>query len=301
MSNITTIIAALGENPHLYESITSAGSLSKEIILLDMGIASEDIKRCQDIPLLRIEKIAPVSHVELLREKSKQYAKTDYILFLDPDEILPPQLVQTLLSQYESFDVVKTPRKNMIMEKWIQHARWWPDYQVRLFKKEAAIWPTEIHKQPVTKGTELILEPLEELSIIHYNYESLDEFLSKMLRYAKAEATTKFQKKESYTLATALKDGTNEFISRYFAADGYKDGMHGFVLSFLQMLYYPLVYFYIWEMKNYEEMESKRIIDESYSFTENLLINHTHWILQKKLMSKARSLHKRIASFLIRI
>lgn len=300
MSKITTIIVGIGENSHLEECITSALSLSHEVVLLDMGISAQNIEKCQGVSGLRIEKINPVSHVELIREDSKKYATTDYILFLDPDEVLQPKLVELIRSQYESYDTIKIPRKNIIMSKWIEHARWWPDYQIRVFKKDAAIWPTEIHKQPEIKGTELILEPLEELSIIHYNYETLDEFLSKMLRYAKAEAMTKFEKKEMYTLAQALKDGTNEFISRYFAGDGFKDGMHGFVLSFLQLMYYPLVNFYMWEMGTYEKVEDKEIIHASETFPRTLLQETVYWLNSKSLSNSSSQIKNRILQKLLK-
>ncbi len=300
MSNITTIIVGIGENPHLEECISSALPISHEVVLLDMGIHAQNIASCRELPGLRIEKINPVSHVELIREDSKKYATTDYILFLDPDEILQPKLVEMIRTKYEAYDTIKIPRKNIIMSKWIEHARWWPDYQTRVFKKDAAIWPTEIHKQPEIKGTELIFEPLEELSIIHYNYESLDEFLSKMLRYAKAEATKKFQNKETYTLAQALKEGTNEFISRYFAGDGFKDGMHGFVLSFLQLMYYPLVYFYMWELGKYEKVDEKEITTASETYSRTLFKETVYWFNSKSLSNSSSQIKNRILQKLLK-
>lgn len=279
--NITTIIAAIGTNPHIEESIRSAIPLSQEVVVINMGIHPQELKQIQEIQGVRIVDHEPVSHIELLREKSKEYAQTEYILFLDPDEIPPPSLVSALKERYEEYDVIKIPRKNMIMGKWIEHARWWPDYQIRLFKKESAVWPTEIHKQPETKGEELILEPKEELAIMHYNYNSLDEYLLKMIRYAKAEATTKFGNDDKYSLSEALKQGVNEFISRYYAADGYKDGMHGFALSFLQLMYYPLVYFYLWEMKKYEQVDEQELNESIGSFTTTLLHDSIHWCREK--------------------
>lgn len=299
MSTITTIIAAIGTNPHIEESIQSVLPLSQEVVLINMGIHPNELQKIQSIPNLRIVNHEPVSHIELLREQSKEYAQTEYILFLDPDEVLPQALVDLLKNQTEEYDLIKIPRKNMIMGKWIEHARWWPDYQVRVFKKDAATWPKEIHKQPKTRGKELILEPKEELAIIHFNYNSLDEYLVKMIRYAKSEATTKFEKKEAYDLASSLKQGTSEFISRYFAADGYKDGMHGFTLSFLQLMYYPLVYFYLWEMKRYEEVDTHTTINTASSFTVQMFLESNYWERKKKLSKQSSTVFKKLSAFLL--
>ena len=135
----------------------------------------------------------------------------------------------------------------------------------KTFQKDAVVWLTEIHKQPATSGKEYKVAENESLAIVHYNYESLDEYFSKALRYAKAEASEKI-KISSYSLTLAVKNALSEFISRFFAFDGYKDGMHGFVLAFLQMFYSFLVYFYWWELKKYPITEVNKLTSEINAF-----------------------------------
>jgi len=55
------------------------------------------------------------------------------------------------------------------------------------------------------------------------------------------------------TFPETVRRAVNEFVSRYFAAEGYKDGMQGFVLSCFQMIYYFLVYFYYLEMMKFKD------------------------------------------------
>jgi (heptosyl)LPS beta-1,4-glucosyltransferase len=182
------------------------------------------------------------------------------------------------------------PRKNMIFGKWIQRSRWWPDYQVRLFKRDSVTWPKEIHKQPQVKGNGYTIEAEEQCAILHYNYESVDEFMQKMSRYAKSEAG----ELSSFSLSEALKKGLSEFISRYFADEGYKDGLHGFVLAFLQMFYYFLVYVYYWERKKYEESSLESLQSNISEFFKNGLHETNHWLIQKKLVRGFAALKARI-------
>jgi (heptosyl)LPS beta-1,4-glucosyltransferase len=233
-------------------------------------------------------------YVEEIREKSKNYAKTEYVLFLDPDEIIPEKLSDYLIDNYKNYDYFSIPRKNIIFNKWISHARWWPDYQIRLFKKESVIWPNILHAQPDTKGSNFKIPEDEDMAITHHNYESLDEFLLKMIRYAKADA----KNRKEYSLGQALTDGKNEFISRYFAFDGYKEGIHGFILSFLQLMYYPLVYFYYWEggKDNEKEIENNAF----NKFVKSLALESLHWGDQKKILTKMNKIKIFLTKFILK-
>lgn len=299
MKDITTIIAAYGNNPHLFNCIDSVYDISKKIILLDMGI-EDDLNKIKKYKNLKIKKIDRVSHIELIREDSKKYADTEYILFLDPDEILEKSLKKEILSVYKDYDALRIPRKNIIFNKWIKNTRWWPDYQTRLFKKERVFWKKEIHSQPEIKGSVYNISENGALAIKHYNYNNLDEFLEKMKRYAKADAESRLKNKQEYTLSKALSQGIQEFISRYFAGDGYKNGMHGFLLSFLQLMYYPLVYFYLWEKENYKDIDRQEIISDTEFFSKKLFREVNYWSIKKNLKTKTPKIKKKIINKLLK-
>lgn len=282
MDDISAIIVVKNNPPHLFEAISSIQGFVKEIIVADIGIDEFILKKLNEnkkVKIIEIKKKVP--SVELIREELKQYASGKYILFLDPDEIVSEILQKILLSIYQDYDYIKIPRKNIIFGKWIKYSRWWPDYQVRLFKKDSVTWPKKIHTQPRVSGNGYTVDPNEKLALIHYNYESIDEFMQKFVRYAKAEAS----ELSSFSLSEALKKAVSEFTSRYFADEGYKDGTHGFVLSFLQMFYYFLVYVYYWEGKRYKEDSNESAYQNIYTFFKNGLYETTHWLIQKKLVS----------------
>lgn len=295
MNNITTIIVALGEPKYLLESIESVQKLSSEIVIVDIGLNDSVKDALRTVEKVRVVQEQPVDYVEQIREKTKELAQTEYILFLDPDEIIPETLSTQLIAQYNQYDYVSIPRMNMILGKWMEHSRWWPDYQIRLFKKASVIWPKIIHEQPNTTGTEYKIPAEKENAIVHHNYESVDEYLSKMIRYAKSDA----QSRTSYSLGEGLSDGTREFISRYFAAEGYRDGMHGFALSFLQLMYYALVYFYFWEKQKYRADDSD-IPHTAQSFFTDIFYQTNFWGINKKLFSSQESLWYRIINKLLK-
>lgn len=301
MARISAIIVANGKPPHIFESIFSLENFADEIIVADIGIDTALTQKLSENKLVKILKIdKEVPYVELIREELKQKTDSEYILFLDPDEILPESLVQTLKENVGKADYFSIPRKNIIFGKWIEHSRWWPDYQVRFFKKNKVVWPIHIHAQPEVQGQEMKLEPKEELAIIHHNYESIDEFMQKLVRYTRAEAKERIQQGKDYTAAEAMKNALSEFIGRYFAAEGYKDGMHGFVLSIMQMFYYFLVYFYYWEEKKTQDVKPDEISANMRQFFLRGLFESNFWMMQKKLNGHLSNLKLKIQNTLLK-
>lgn len=301
MNNISAIIVAKDYPRYLEQTINSISSFTYEIIVVDIGIEPallNKIKKNKRIIVKTINK--PVPYVELIREESKLYATGEYIFLLDPDEIVPESLIKTILPIYDEYDYLKIPRKNIIFGKWIKHSRWWPDYQIRLFKKNAVVWPKLIHHQPETNGKGFTLEAKEEYALIHHNYESVDEFMQKALRYAKSEAGELILTKKTFSLQDALQKALSEFISRYFSDEGYKDGMHGFILSLLQMFYYLLVYIYYWELNGHKEEDAKSTQNTIHSFFKNGLYALNHWQNQLNISSYGEKIKRKIVNKLLK-
>jgi len=80
------------------------------------------------------------------------------------------------------------------------------------------------------------------------------------MRYAKADAIERVESGQKLSLVQATRLSVSELISRFFAGEGYRDGMHGLVLAILQSFYYFMVYAYYWEAKKYKDLESESTI-----------------------------------------
>lgn len=268
---ITGITVVKGRPDHIYACLSSLEKIADEVMVVDIGM-DESLKQ----EVMKMKKVTyieedHVPYVELIRERVKNKAKYEYVLFLDADEELPPTLIAELKRTYKQYDAIQIARKNMVFGSWVQHSRWWPDSQIRLFKKNALTWPTKIHQQPVVTGTIHELPTTEELAILHHNYDSIDDFVSRMMRYAKVEATEKIEQKKEYHLQEAIRTAISEFVGRYFAGEGYKDGMMGFTLAILQLFYSFLVYFYYWEKRKYSADIEEPALNIKRFFAQGLM------------------------------
>src|SRR3990172_9337884 len=215
---ISAIIVVKNNPPHLFETLESIRNFVSEIIIGDIDIGNDYRKKLLENKKVRIVQLpSDIPFADLVKEDLKKQAKGEYILFLDPDEIFPRGAISYIQSSLEKYDFYYFPRKNIIFGKWIEHTRWWPDYQLRLFKKESVIWPKELHPIPKGKGKEYKFEAKVENAILHYNYDDIDQYLEKATRYAKSEAESLIQKKENYTLSQSLQKSLSEFIGRFFS------------------------------------------------------------------------------------
>ncbi len=263
-----------GEEENLARCLESVRRLADEIVVIDM--CSKDKGR--QVAKSFGAEVYPhkyLTYVEPARNFAISKAKGKWILVLDPDEKISRTLARRLRNiiideDKKDLDCVLIPRKNIILGKWMQNSRWWPDYLPRFFRKGRIRWPKEIHQQPNLSGKKIhTLLDSERFAIVHYNYESLDQFLERTKRYAEARAK-ELVKEKNYKLSNKdlLIKPLEEFLNRFFIGEAYKDGVHGLALSLLQAWAALLIYLKVWEIQKYaqkplEPRKVKEIISEA--------------------------------------
>ncbi len=278
MAKISAVVVNRNEAKQLDKCLSSLHGFANEIVVIDLD-SCDNSKHIAKKHQAKVISQQPVPIVEHIRQQSLKYATHNYVFIIDPDEVAPPKLKTELkLVLQDEPDYIEIPRKNIVFNKWIKYSRWWPDYQVRLFKKNKVSWPKEIHSQPVLEGQGYTLPAKEEFALIHHNYQNLTEYFQKNIRYAQSEALYYLQNKKTLTLKETVRRSTAEFISRFFAGHGFKDGTHGLVLSVLQFFYYFLVYFFYWEAGNYKpEIEETELINQASNLFSRTTKELIHW------------------------
>ena len=143
-------------------------------------------------------------------------SKNDWILSLDADERISPELAKeiqsSIINHKSSVDGYWIPRKNIIFGKWIEHTGWYPDYQFRLFKKgKGKFEEKHVHEMIKLEGEAGKLES----PIIHYNYENISHFLKKTLLYTENEANQLTEKGYNFSWQDSVRFPTKEFVSRF--------------------------------------------------------------------------------------
>jgi (heptosyl)LPS beta-1,4-glucosyltransferase len=250
--NISAVVNTRNEENNIEECLKSL-QFADEIIVVDME-STDNTKKIAGGYTDKIFDTKMVGFVEPARNFAIGKATGSWILIVDADERIPKTLAGKLIeiTQGEDGDFVRIPRKNLIFGQWTQHSRWWPDYNIRFFKKGSVEWQNEIHSIPVTTGIGINLDADEAYAIEHHHYNTIDEYFERALRYSSQQAKELIGNGYKFDVKDFITKPIGEFISRFFAGDGYKDGLHGLVLAFLQFFSVMLVYLKVWQYEGHQ-------------------------------------------------
>lgn len=171
-----------------------------------------------------------------------------WVLILDADERVTETLKKEIIEKIncEDFDGYFIPRKNYFLNKWIKHGGWWPDYTLRLFKKDRGkMQQRVVHEKVIVNGkVGYLKEPL-----LHYTYQSLDEFLRKMQEYSSLSAMEIIKNNPSKTkiFLKIFFSPVFTFLKMFILRKGFLEGWRGFILAVLYSFYSFLKYTKAWE------------------------------------------------------
>jgi glycosyltransferase involved in cell wall biosynthesis len=253
MATISVVVSVWNEEKHIARCLSSV-SWADEIIVVDNSstdktkqIAGKFTKKIFDRP----------NNLMLNLNKNFGFTKAtgDFILNLDGDEEIPVDLqkeIRTVINDTQSLDGYWISRKNIIFGKWIEHGIWWPDRQIRLFKREKGKFPcVHIHEYVKIDGrVGTLVNPY-----IHYNYESIHQYLTKIDRASSSEALSLEEMKYQVLWYDAIRFPVSDFVKIYFAQHGFKDGLHGLVLALLQAFYSFCTFAKVWETQGFTEKD----------------------------------------------
>ncbi|RLC34166.1 hypothetical protein DRH14_03555 [Candidatus Shapirobacteria bacterium] len=288
---ISAVINTRNEAKDLKKCLKSIKNFVDEMVVVDMKSTDDSIEVAKSFGA-RVFSHRHLNCVEPARNFAISKARGKWILLLDPDEYLTRHLKKELIkiTKRSDVDFVRMPRKNMIFGKWMRHSGSWPDYLIRFFKKGAIKWQKEIHSQPQYAGNGITILDSEQLAIRHNNYPTISSYLYRMLRYTKVQAQELQSNDYKLKLSDFILKPTQEFNSRFFAAQGYKDGIHGLIFALLQAFSQTLIYIRLWEKRG---MTEKNIPKESFvSASQESIYEYSHWFNQYFIKEKAGNIFK---------
>ncbi|MBI3485317.1 glycosyltransferase family 2 protein [Candidatus Daviesbacteria bacterium] len=276
VGKITAIINTYNEEKNIERVIKSLDFVD-EIIVCDM-YSDDDTAVIAKKLGAKIILHKNEGYVEPARNFAISKAAHEWILVVDADEEVQGSLANYLKEVVQKQVVstyIEIPRKNIIFGKWMKASMWWPDYNVRFFKKGSVEWSDQIHKKPKTAGQGVKLPGDEKWAIVHNHYQSVFEFVNRMNRYTDIQAKELKQRGYEFSWQDLISKPLNEFLSRFFANRGFEDGLHGLALSLLQAFSFLVLYLKLWEDKKFNEQ--KISLEELRSEAKKAQIEINYW------------------------
>ena len=227
-----------------------------EIIVVDNGCTDKTIEIARDKGAKIIESLK--GSFSGRRNLGAKQASGEWLLYVDVDERVTPLLKKEIEETTRNGTCVAyaIPRRNILLGHQMKWGGWWPDFVLRLIRKDALItWEGKLHEQPKIKGT------IGKLNnpLTHFSHRSLSEMVSKTNEWSEIEAKLLFESdhpKMSWWRFISI--ALREFWFRGVKKMGFLDGTVGVIEIIYQMFSRMITYAKLWEMQN-KKNESRNI------------------------------------------
>jgi glycosyltransferase involved in cell wall biosynthesis len=165
------------------------------------------------------------------KNRALDAAQGEWILSLDADERIPDALRNEILAAIDApaHDTYALPRLSSFCGHFIRHAGWYPDYIVRLFRRDAGRFSDDlVHESVIVKrGTSGRLRT----PMLHYSYLDDDAYLRKLTQYSTLGAQQAFAAGKRSSLSKAIVHACSAFLRSYVFKRGFLDGRAGVMVA----------------------------------------------------------------------
>jgi glycosyltransferase involved in cell wall biosynthesis len=199
-----------------------------EIIIVDSGSTDDTV----DIAKQYTDKIfiEPWRGQGHQKNRAIELAKGPWILSIDADERIPSGMATEIRDAIANDPeyVFAVRRKNMYQNRWIRHSGWWPDWVVRIFRKDQSKFSGHIIHESIQSKL-----PVNKLSnaLIHHSFKSPQDFLHRAAWYAHHKAVEMHQAGCRASAWTAVSHACYSFIHTYIIRLGLLDGAAGLLIA----------------------------------------------------------------------
>lgn len=228
------VILTKNEASRIAECIRSV-QWADEVLVVDDESQDDTVAIARDLGARVLQRRMDVEGRH--RNWAYDQAKHEWILSLDADERVTPELaqeIQAVLSNGTQFKVYSVPRRNFIGQRWIRYGGWYPSGQVKLFQRSIFRWEeTTVHPRAISNEPWGVLKG----DLLHFSYRDIEDFVAKMNRQTALEAQKWIADGRRVTLGKALWRSLDRFVRTYVGKRGYRDGFWGFVVAVMAGMY----------------------------------------------------------------
>jgi glycosyltransferase involved in cell wall biosynthesis len=181
-----------------------------------------------------------------------QYAanltKNEWVMFVDADEVVPPELVDEIQRELEGnhgqWDGYICHRRTFYLGRWIEYGGWYPDYEIRLYRRDKGKWVGDLHAKVGVEGK------VKQLNgrYLHYTYRDISDQIQTIDRYSRTAAEDMMRSGEQFSLFRLLLRPPFRFLKEYIFKAGFRDGLPGLIIAVSTVFYVFIKYAKLWEL-----------------------------------------------------
>lgn len=258
---ITAAVLTLNAETKIKKCLESL-SFCAEIIVVDSGSTDRTLQVAKEFG-------AKIFYDEFENlSAQKQYAlnhsTNSWVLLLNADERVEYKLYEFLKNldfNSSKNDGYRLRILHHFLGRWIYHSGLYPDYKLRLFKKEK----TSICKED-PYGLVKVDGAVKNIDydLLRYHWDGLKDFFAKQFRKADKVAEIKFAKAKRSSFVGSLLDGKFSFVDRYIFKLGFLDGYAGLIYCLSTAIVSTYASLRIWELN--KKYSTKNFVPQNLLF-----------------------------------
>jgi glycosyltransferase involved in cell wall biosynthesis len=245
---LTVAIITYNEENNIGRCISSVLPIADEVLVVD-SFSTDKTEEIAKSMGARFIAHPFAGHIEQ-KNHALALSTYDYVLSLDADEALSPQLLEEIRKVKQNFqqDGYRFNRLTNYNGHWVRHSGWYPDTKLRLVKKNSALWggdnPHDILEMK-NNGKVGFLKG----DLLHYSYESIAAHVTQTDKFTTIAARAAFKQGKRSSVFKIVTRPMFKFLRDYFFKRGFLDGRYGFIICSINSLYALLKYAKLHELQ----------------------------------------------------
>jgi len=249
MFRFSICIIVKNEERIIARCLESIRDLSDDIIIVDSFSKDKTIEIAKQFNNINIFQNKWHGY-SIQRNFAHTKAKYDWIFWFDADEVISKELYNELknLNPEAEIAAYKIPRLDFFYGRWIKHGDWYPQYHENLYNKRILTWDENmiVHEKLISKNKKEYKIGFLKSPLLHFSHITINDTIEGFMNYTDLEAIKLYkEKKEVSNFALLLEmwlQIIKQFFGRYFLKQGFRDGIHGFIIACLMSFYKFLQY-----------------------------------------------------------
>ena len=250
---VTLCVSVRNAADHLRECVESCSEWVSEVVVVDMESEDDTMAVARSLGA-RIVEVPRAGFAEPGRQRGIEAASQPWVLVLDADERAPANLRQVVERFVNREDVagVRLPRRHYVFGRWLRHSGHWPDYQLRLFRRDAVRWPPFVHTQAEVDGAVATAPASVDAAILHRTGRDVGGWIEMTNRYTDLEVDRYASLNRRASIVRLALLPPFRFLQTYVLRRGFLDGIHGFAVAVLAAFYAAVLELKVWERQQVE-------------------------------------------------
>jgi glycosyltransferase involved in cell wall biosynthesis len=233
LKKLAVLILTYNEEKNIEDCVRSV-SFADEIILIDSGSIDQTREIAEK---LRVKFIYHPMDEGFAGQRNfaLEQTKAEWVLFLDADERITPELareIKAIVEKNEQY-AYEILRNNVVFGQHVGYGGHSPDYSLRLYPRTAISWQGVVHEQAKVSLPILRLKN----GMLHYTYTSWDRYFFKFNQYTTLMAEQMEKRGKKAHFIDILLHPLAGFFRFYILKSGWRDGKIGFVLAVFHAFY----------------------------------------------------------------